>query len=168
MISTNGRNTLATLPVAAIASLALAGSAPAAESPAAPANCDGKEKWGSGVWLNVVAEDVRSSEGLINVTVYADKRNKFLAKGGSLLASFFPAQKGETRACVFLPEAGVYAIAIYHDENANRKFDRNLLPTEGYGFSNNPSTLAGLPAWSSVRLNVSKTNLVTHIHMKYP
>jgi uncharacterized protein (DUF2141 family) len=158
----------AALACAIAATLPLGASAPAAQGATAPANCEGRDKWGNGTWLNVVAEGVRSSEGLLNVTIYGDNRRKFLAKGGSLMARFFPAQKGETRACVFLPGPGVYAIALYHDENGNKNFDRSLLPTEGYGFSNNPSTLAGLPAWSAVRLNVSKTNLVTHIKMKYP
>lgn len=157
----------AALLLVGLAALPLGAAAPAA-SQAAPTNCEGKDKWPDGIWLNVVAEGVKSNEGYLNVTVYADKKRDFLAKGGSILARFFPAQKGQTRACVFLPKTGVYAIALYHDENGNKNFDRTLLPDEGYGFSNNPSTLAGLPAWNSVRLNVSKANLVTHIKMKYP
>lgn len=157
------------------AALLLAGqlalpAAAAAPAPQAspPANCEGRDKWDSGVWLTVVAENMKSGDGYLAVTLYGDDRSKFLAKGGSLMARFFPAQKGETRACVMLPKTGVYGIALYHDENGNKHFDRSLLPEEGYGFSNNPATLAGLPAWSSVRLNVSKTGLVTHITMKYP
>ena len=35
--------------------------------------------------------------------------------------------------------SGEYAISIFHDENSNRKLDKNFfgIPTEGYGFSNN-------------------------------
>jgi len=34
---------------------------------------------------------------------------------------------------------GEYAISIFHDENSNRKLDKNFfaIPKEGYGFSNN-------------------------------
>ena len=69
-----------------------------------------------------------------------------------------------------MPQPGVYALAIYHDENASRNFDRTGigLPAEGYGFSNNPATLAGLPSFRSVRLNVPKAGLTTRIQMKYP
>lgn len=154
--------------LAGIAALPLGAAAPAATPATPPANCQGQDKWDSGVWINIVAENMRSSDGYLAVTLYADDRSKFLAKGGSLMARFFPAQKGETRACIMLPKTGVYGIALYHDENGNHTFDRKLLPEEGYGFSNNPSTLAGLPAWGSVRLNVAKTNLVTHITIKYP
>ena len=69
-----------------------------------------------------------------------------------------------------MPQPGVYALAIYHDENANRKFDRTGIgfPAEGYGFSNNPLTLAGLPSFRSVRLNVPRSGLTSRIQMKYP
>lgn len=154
--------------IAAAASVAtsMIVTAPAAAQAEAPANCSGRTE--SGVWLNVVAEGMRSSDGQLAITVYADKRKDFLAKGGAIWVGFFPAKQGNSRGCVFLPDTGVYAIALYHDENSNQNFDRNFLPTEGYGFSNNPSTLAGLPSWKSVRLNVSKTNLTTRISMKYP
>ena len=34
---------------------------------------------------------------------------------------------------------GIYAISVIHDENKNKKLDKNFfgIPTEGYGFSNN-------------------------------
>ncbi|MEA1892193.1 MAG: DUF2141 domain-containing protein, partial [Campylobacterota bacterium] len=34
---------------------------------------------------------------------------------------------------------GTYVISVIHDENENKKLDKNFLgvPTEGYGFSNN-------------------------------
>jgi uncharacterized protein (DUF2141 family) len=166
MTSRTARKALAALSLATIASLAFASSAPAASEPSPPPGCTGRNP--SGVWLNIVAENMRSSKGQLAMTVYADVRKDFLAKGGSIWVGWVPAHEGETRGCVFLPKTGVYAIALYHDENANMKFDRSLLPEEGYGFSNNPSTLAGLPAWKSVRINVSKTNLTTHIKMKYP
>jgi len=154
------------LALAAVAATPLALPAPALAEVTPPPGCTGKAK--TGVWLNIVAENVRSSNGLIAMTVYTDDRSKFLAKGGSIWVGRVKAQQGTTRGCVFLPKTGVYAIALYHDENANRKFDRGLLPEEGYGFTNNPSTLAGLPSFGSVRLNVSKTNLTTRITMKYP
>ncbi len=42
---------------------------------------------------------------------------------------------------------GIYAIAVYHDENGNGKLDSNLLgmPTEAYGFSNNARGSFGPP-----------------------
>ncbi len=40
-------------------------------------------------------------------------------------------------------QPGTYAVRLMHDENDNGKLDRNLvgMPTEGYGFSNNPRVM---------------------------
>ena len=69
-----------------------------------------------------------------------------------------------------MPRPGIYALALYHDENGNRRFDRTGIgfPAEGYGFSNNPPTLAGLPSFRSVRLSIPRTGMVTRVQMKYP
>lgn len=158
------RSIAAAVPCAAIA-LGLA--TPAAAQAVAPAGCTGPA---SNTWINVVVEGVQSSEGLIAITLYADDSSKFLAHHGSLYVGRVPAQQGTTRGCIFVPKPGVYALAIYHDVNANRKFDRTGLglPAEAYGFSNNPATLAGLPAFRSVRLNIPKTNLTTRVQLTYP
>lgn len=133
----------------------------------APAGCTGPA---SQTWLSVVVEGVRGGSGLIAVTLYADNSAKFLAKKGSLYVGRVNAQPGATRACIFVPQPGVYAVAIYHDENASRNFDRTGIgfPAEGYGFSNNPATLAGLPSFRSVRLNVPRSGLTARIQLKYP
>jgi len=144
-------------------------SAASAANSAAPARaCAGSKIEDSGFWITIIAENVRSSEGLLTITVYPDKRSQFLAKGGSINVGRIKAQKGTTQGCVFLPSDGVYAIALYHDENGNHKFDRGLLPEEGYGFSNDANTVAGLPSFKSVRLAVPKNNMATKITMKYP
>ena len=139
----------------------------AAPAMAAPDGCLGQP---SDTWLNVSVEGLRNGNGLVTIAVYPDDSRQFLAKGGTIKNNRFQASAPTTRACVFVPKPGVYAIAVYHDEDASRKLNRTGLglPSEGYGFSNNPATLAGLPAFRSVRLNVPKAGLTTHIKMKYP
>ena len=148
---------------------AVALASPALLSPAAaaPAGCLGTP---SETWLTVSVEGLRNGNGLVTVAVYPDDSRKFLAKGGTLKNNRFNASAPVTRACVFVPAPGVYAVAVYHDEDSSRKLNRTGigLPAEGYGFSNNPSTIAGLPAFRSVRLNVPKSGLTTHVKMKYP
>jgi uncharacterized protein (DUF2141 family) len=154
--------------VIACAAAATAFLAPAqAQTASPPPGCTGKP---SATWINVTAEGLRSSDGLLAITLYADKANKFLARHGSLYVGRVNAQQGTTRGCIFVPRPGVYALALYHDENANQKFDRTGLglPAEGYGFSNDPATLAGLPSFRSVRLNIARAGLATRIQMKYP
>ncbi len=151
-----------------IATAALSAAPAAAEAqPAPPPGCSGPA---SATWLNVTVSGVRNGNGVIAVTLYADDSSKFLVKRGSLYVGRTDAATGVTRACIFVPKPGVYALALYHDENSDGKFDRTGvgLPAEGYGFSNNPATLAGLPTFKSVRLAVPKSGLTTRVTMKYP
>lgn len=120
--------------------------------------------------LYVDVQGVRSSEGLIAVTLYADDPHKFLAHHGSLYVGRVPAHSGTTMVCIHVPSPGVYALAVYHDANANRHFDRSAigLPAEGFGFSNNPAVFLGIPAWKSVRMTVPKTDTHTTVKLRYP
>lgn len=141
------------------------GLAPAAL--AAPA-CAGPA---SDTWVNVTIDNVRNDNGLMAVTLYADKASKFLVKHGSLYVGRVPATAPETRMCLFVPGPGIYALAVYHDEDSSQTINRVGflgIPSEGFGFSNNPPTIASLPSFRSVRLHISKTNLETRIHLKYP
>lgn len=146
-----------------LAAAAVAGAA----SQASAQDCAGPA---SAVRLYVNVENVRSSDGLVAVTLYADDASRFLARRGSLYVGRVPARQGTTRACIHLPRAGVWAIAVYHDEDGNRRINRSGLgmPREGFGFSNNPPTLLSVPTFRSVRINVPRTNMQTTVRLRYP
>lgn len=97
--------------------------------------------------IEVKVENVRSSKGLITAVLYDDDPEAFLKKGQRLDRVRVKAKKGDTSLCLQAPTVGRYSIALYHDENGNKKFDRNFLgiPSEGYGFSNNPGFRFGKP-----------------------
>ncbi len=151
------------VPRGLIAALLLACAGEAVAQPA----CTGPA---SGVRLFVRVEGVRSSEGLIAVTLYSDDSSRFLARRGSLYVGRVPARAGTTQVCIYLPAAGTYGLAVYHDADANRTFNRNFigLPAEGYGFSNNAPAIFGLPSFGRVRLLVPRTNTSTAIRLRYP
>ncbi|WP_408589221.1 DUF2141 domain-containing protein [Novosphingobium sp.] len=149
-----------------IALVGLVATTPAVQ--AATPNCIGRA---SDTWIYISVDGVRNANGQIAATLYADDSSRFLVKNGSLYVARTPAVAGVTRFCLFVPHPAVYAIAIYHDEDNSGTINRGGLlgiPTEGFGFSNNPPTIASLPAFRSVRLNVSKPNLATTIHLSYP
>ncbi|HEX6375844.1 MAG TPA: DUF2141 domain-containing protein [Allosphingosinicella sp.] len=140
--------------------------AAAAVSPAEPP-CTGAP---SPTRLFVQVEGVRASRGLVAVTLYADERRKFLAKRGSLYVGRVPARQGRTEVCIHVPRPGTYAVAVYHDADADRGFDRTSigLPAEGFGFSNNPPTFLGMPNFARVRIAVPRSGTRTMVRLKYP
>jgi len=125
----------------------------------------------SNVWIWLTVDGVRNANGQVTTTIYADNPDRFLIKNGSLYVVRTPTVVNATRFCVFVPQTGVYAIAVYHDEDNSGTINRSGvlgIPTEGFGFSNNPPTLASLPTFRSVRISIPRTNLATTIHLKYP
>jgi len=139
--------------------------APVLDARAAPA-CIGPV---SDVWINLTADRVKSSKGLITATLYPNDPKRFLVKNGSLFVASTPAVASQTRFCLFVPRAGAYAIAIYHDEDSSGKINRGGLfgiPTEAVGFSNNPTILFGPPSLRSVRLDIQHTNQSATINLR--
>jgi uncharacterized protein (DUF2141 family) len=138
-----------------------------AAAPVAAQECTGHP---GPIRLHVSVSNVRSSDGLIAVTLYADDSRRFLARRGSLYVGRVPARPGTTQVCIFLPAPGTYAIAVYHDADANRHITRNAigLPDEGYGFSNNAPAIFGLPSFSRVRIAIPRDNMTTSIRLRYP
>jgi len=63
---------------------------------------------------------------------------------------------------------GTYAVACYHDENDNRKLDKNLLgiPVEGIGASNNAKSSMGPPKFSDAQFTVDH-NVSQTINISY-
>ncbi len=98
--------------------------------------------------IHVVAQEVRSSDGLLTVELYDDNPEAFIKKAGRLKRVRVEAIEGQTEMCFTAPGPGRYAVVLYHDENANEKFDKNFLgiPTEGFGVSNNPGFTFGPPS----------------------
>jgi len=92
--------------------------------------------------LAVTITDIRESQGLLMVSVVnSDAAWNNQAK--PVAAQKIAAIKGEmTLDFPDLPP-GKYAVQVMHDENGNNKLDANFLgiPSEGYGFSNNPNVM---------------------------
>ena len=145
--------------IAGLASLAAGAAAAAAE-------CAGKA---GGPTLEVEVVGLRAAKGQVAVTVYPDQARRFLAPGGKLLRVRETVTLPATRACFHLPQAGHYAIAVYHDANSDQDFNRTIvgLPAEGFGFSNDVPTPTALPPFQAVRFRVASTGGSLRIRMRY-
>jgi uncharacterized protein (DUF2141 family) len=65
--------------------------------------------------------------------------------------------------------AGTYAIAVLHDANDDGQANRNPLgiPTEGFGFSQNPRILTGPPKFGEAAVLVAGRNTEVRIQLQY-
>ena len=78
--------------------------------------------------------------GILLVEVYGDDASNFLSRAGRLRRVRVAAEDGPQTVCIGVPGAGTYAVASYHDQDADRKLDKkwNRLPKEPFALSNNP------------------------------
>lgn len=145
---------------------ALAGLLVAAAPAMAEPDCAGRA---SATRLTVQVSQLSSAVGEVVVTVYPSNPRRFLAPRGKLLRLRVKAVTPTTRACFNLPGPDVYAVAVYHDANANEDFDRNRLgmPTEGFGFSNDAPTRFGLPSFESARFAAKPGDNALPVKMRY-
>ena len=76
---------------------------------------------------------------------------------------------GNTRTITFRGVApGSYAVAVFHDANANRKLDTVLgIPREGFGFSRNPTITFGAPRFDKVSIQLASGFARTTIRLQY-
>jgi len=132
----------------------------------ADAGCEGAD---SATSLTVQVSGMTSARGEIAITVYGSDSKKFLAPKGKLLRVRPKTVAPTTHACFNLPGPGTYAVAVYHDANANEDFDRSVLgmPAEGFGFSNDAPTRFGLPAFEAVRFSVETGLNLIPIKLRY-
>lgn len=129
--------------------IAVPGNRALAHTPAAvsrgvgQSNCAGQENV-----IHVAVSGVGSDLGTITADLHGERPEEFLKKSKKLLRVRVPARSGTVRLCFQAPKSGVYAIGVYHDENANKRFDKGLfgIPAEPYGISNNPRILFGPPS----------------------
>jgi uncharacterized protein (DUF2141 family) len=120
--------------------------------------------------LVVQVDGVRSSKGLTAVTLYPDDPDRFLKRHGSLKVVRVPARAPSTDVCMYLPAPGGYGIAVYHDENGNRRLDKNgFLPAEGSALSNNPKvSFFHLPSLKNSRFVTHAGDNRIEVRLRYP
>lgn len=123
----------------------------------------------AGPRLHVTVTGARRVAGNITITVYGPKPERFLASHAYLARQRVPLRTSSAEACFALAEPGIYAVAVYHDENDDHNFNRSLLglPSEGYGFSNDAPTSVGLPSFDSVRFTVPPGESRMTIRLRY-
>jgi len=119
--------------------------------------------------IHIVVENVRNAEGIVTAELYVDRKAVFLKKAGRLMRMRVLAAQGRTELCLVAPEAGDYTVAVFHDEDADKKFNRDFfgIPTEGYGFSNNPGFRFGLPEMEEIRFAVEDGPITLPITLTY-
>ena len=120
--------------------------------------------------LSIEVRGVRSADGRVYVAVHGPESKDTFPSGDDTVSGLRePARIGTLRFVVSDLPAGRYAVNAFHDENDNGELDTNLvgIPSEGYGFANDPSTTFGPPDFGEAAVTVGETSGVAVLTMSY-
>lgn len=117
--------------------------------------------------LTVKITHLQNENGSVEVSLY-EKGNHFPCPGKHFKKVRVNI-KGNVATCQFSGlKNGDYAIAMYHDENGDKKCNKNMfgVPTEGYAFSNDARPFLSPPKFKSCLFWVTE-NRTIKIKMVY-
>jgi uncharacterized protein (DUF2141 family) len=118
--------------------------------------------------LTITIPNIKNTKGGIHVSVYSSKnKSEFTKIGQEYKVLDFKAESAAGKYVIKgLPE-GEYAIAIYHDENGDKKCNTNIIgiPKEGYGFTR-ITKLLSTPKFDDSKILVNK-NISVPISLIY-
>lgn len=106
--------------------------------------------------IKITITDLRSADGNVHISIY-DKPKTFPNSKGMLREQVVKARAPSLEVVFSGLAPGTYAVAAFHDENGNRKFDQGFLglPLEDYGFSNDAAVFFGAPSFDAAAFAVS-------------
>jgi uncharacterized protein (DUF2141 family) len=119
--------------------------------------------------LTVEIVALRSSKGQVLVSLF-NAPDGFPDKAEKALARFIGRiEKARSTVKFKGLRPGFYAVAAIHDENGNRKLDKNWagIPKEGIAVSNNAKSKFGPPKFKDARFRLEKSRTLQRLRMYY-
>ena len=120
--------------------------------------------------LAVEVRGIRSADGRLYVAVHApETKATFPDASGTIAAVQQSAHVGALRFILRDLPPGRYAVNAFHDENDNGELDTNLvgIPSEGYGFANDPDSSFGPPDFEAAAVSVGDAAEVAVMTLRY-
>jgi uncharacterized protein (DUF2141 family) len=110
-----------------------------------------------GVAVTVEVAGLASSRGAVECVLWSGALGFPTETAKALVKVRTSSLEKATAICTFdAVVPGTFAVSISHDENENGRVDKNFLgiPTERYGFSNNPSPFMRAPRFDEAAFTV--------------
>lgn len=98
--------------------------------------------------LEVEVRNIKAGKGVLQVCIF-DKAENFFHSPLQCKKLTLEGHRTIQKVYFVNLSPGRYAVVVYQDLNNNGRLDRNRfgIPSEPYGFSNNPSTFFGPPGF---------------------
>ena len=118
--------------------------------------------------ISVPVSGLRNDDGVVRCGLYAAA--EAFPKAGQESRGVIAKIKGRQATCVFNGlKPGIYAVAAFHAENNETQMQYGLFgkPKEGYGFSRNPPSNMGAPAFAAAAFDYAGGAQTVPIRLNY-
>lgn len=112
----------------------------------------------STVEVQLQINGVKSDQGMLRIAVFAGA-DGFPDHSRAVQRCSVEAERGEEPVTLSLPDHGEYAIAVYHDLDADEQLNRAAFgyPTEPYGFSRDARSTLGPPDYDAAAVQIESS-----------
>jgi uncharacterized protein (DUF2141 family) len=118
--------------------------------------------------ISAPVSGLRNDAGVVRCGLYAGA--EAFPKSGQESQGVIASIKGQQATCIFHGlKPGTYAIAAFHAENNEAQMQYGLFgkPKEGYGFSRNPPSSMGAPAFAAAAFDYAGGAQTVPIRLRY-
>ncbi len=119
--------------------------------------------------LTVTIDGLRNTKGNVCLSLFSQAEG-FPSQANRAVALQCVAARDVAEGVIFQGlSAGNYAIAVFHDANADGKLNTGIfgIPKEGFGFSGNPAIKTRAPRFNETAFALSTPTAQIQIQMKY-
>ena len=120
--------------------------------------------------LAIEVRGIRSGDGRLFVAIHGSETSaSFPSADGAVAGLNRRASAGTLRFVLRDLPPGRYAVSAFHDENDNGELDVNLvgIPSEGYGFANDPGATFGPPDFEAAAVTVGDVSEAAVLTLSY-
>tara|TARA_R110002072_G_scaffold3334_2_gene24628 strand:+ start:109465 stop:109893 length:429 start_codon:yes stop_codon:yes gene_type:complete len=113
--------------------------------------------------IEMVISETSTDDGVIQILIFDEDKGWPESLDDAWKMVTIPVKNGIAKKSILDVPAGNYAITVFHDQDEDGEIRKNKIgyPLDGFGFSNNPSLIFGVPSFAkcSKKVNPGKTTV---------
>jgi uncharacterized protein (DUF2141 family) len=119
--------------------------------------------------LKIVLDGFNNDKGVVKISLCNSKETYSDSEMGCFQKADAEIKDGKAEWIFKDIPFGSYVVKVIHDENENKKLDKNFFgaPTEQYGFSNNAWATFGQPKYKKALFTFNKAQMTINITIRY-
>ncbi len=119
--------------------------------------------------LTINVQGLKASTGRVCYSLFSSSAGFPTSPQQAIRAECIPANSDSSAIAFGNLSSGTYAVAVFHDMNGDGQLNKNSfgIPTEGFGFSQNPGIFSGPPKFRDAAIFIAGNSSAIKIQLKH-